>query len=157
MNKEKSNQNETIDIHTQAKQKFQESEDSLRICTTIVNDSDDAIIQQDFVGKILAWNKGAEHIYGYSAKEIVGKNISSIIPKNKIKEEEQFIDKIINGDVVPSFETTRKTKAGNIVDIWMVVTKIVDEDGNPIGIASTERDITERKKVEASLRESEEK
>ena len=148
MNKEKSNQNETIDIHTQAKQKFQESEDSLRICTTIVNDSDDAIIQQDFVGKILAWNKGAEHIYGYSAKEIVGKNISSIIPKNKIKEEEQFIDKIINGDVVPSFETTRKTKAGNIVDIWMVVTKIVDEDRNPIGIASTERDITERKQAE---------
>ena len=157
MNKEKSNQNETIDIRTRAKQKFQESEEEQRICTTIVKDSNDAIIQQDLAGKILAWNKGAEHIYGYSAREIIGMNISSIIPKNKIKEEKQFIDKIINGDVAPSFETKRKTKAGNIVDIWMVVTKIVDEDGNPIGIASTERDITQRKKVDASLRESEEK
>ncbi|MDP8203628.1 MAG: PAS domain S-box protein, partial [Candidatus Tenebribacter mawsonii] len=104
-------------------------------------------------GNILAWNKGAELIYGYSAREVIGMNISSMIPKNKIKEEKQFIDKIIKGDVVPSFETTRKTKAGNIVDIWMVVTKIVDEDGNPIGIASTGRDITDRKLAKEALRE----
>ena len=153
MNKEKSKNKNAVDLRTRAKQKIKESEKTLRIYATIVNDSNDAIIRQNFNGKILAWNKGAELIYGYSAREVIGMNISSIIPKNKIKEEKQFIDKIINGNLVPSFETKRKTKAGNIIDIWMVVTKIVDEDGNPISIASTERDITDRKLDKEALRE----
>jgi hypothetical protein len=155
MKKRKLNNDKVEDLSMRTERKLENLEEESRILATIVHDSNDAIIQQDLDGKILAWNKGAEKIFRYSAKEITGKSIFTIIPDDKVEEEKQFRDRIIKGKGVPSFETQRKTKEGKILAIWMVVTKICDADGNPMGLVTTERDITELKQAEESLKESE--
>ncbi|MGK5083639.1 ATP-binding protein [Bdellovibrionota bacterium FG-1] len=57
------------------------------------------------------------------------------------------------GELLPNLETKRKHKDGRIIDVWLINTKLTDEKGKLTGIATTERDITERKHAEASLRE----
>ena len=115
---------------------------------TVVRDSNDAIMIQDYEGKILAWNYGAEHLFGYSEQEALQMTIWQLAPPDKVAEQKDFNRRIFAGEKVVSFETQRLAKDGRLLDIWLTVTKLVDETGKVIGIASTERDITERKRKE---------
>jgi PAS domain S-box-containing protein len=131
-----------------------EAEEASRM-VTVVRDSNDAITIQDFEGKITAWNRGAELMYGYSEQEAKQKNIWQLTPSNKAAEQKDFTRQLIAGEKISSFETQRLTKDGRLLDVWLTATKLVDDAGEVIGIASTERDITERKRAEEALRESE--
>ena len=124
---------------------------------TVVRDSNDAIMISDFEGRITAWNRGAELMYGYSEEDALQMTLWQITPSKKVAEKKEFIHRLIAGETINSFETQRVTKDGRILDVWMTVTKLVDDAGKPVGIASTERDITGRKRVEDVLRESEQK
>ena len=117
----------------------------MRRMATVVRDSNDAITIQDFEGKITAWNRGAELMYGYSEAEALAMNIERLTAPGKIEEQKDFVRRLLAGEAVTSLETQRLTKDGRVLDIWMTVTKLVDDAGKPIGIASTERDITGRK------------
>jgi PAS domain S-box-containing protein len=119
---------------------------------TVVRDSNDAITIQDFEGRITAWNRGAELMYGYSEEEAIRMNIEHLTALGKVDEQKDFVRRLFSGEAVTSFETQRLTKDGRILDVWMTVTKLVDDAGKVIGIASTERDITERKMAEAQLK-----
>ena len=132
-------------------------EANLRRMATVVQDSNDAITIQDFEGKILAWNHGAELMYGYGEHEALQKNIWLLTPPNRVEEQKDFTNRLIAGEKITSLETQRVTQDGRILDIWMTVTKLVTDAGKPIGIASTERDITELKRVMEALQASEEK
>ncbi len=121
---------------------------------TVVRDSNDAITIHDFEGHITAWNHGAELMYGYSEEEALQKNIWLLTPSNRAEEQKDFTRRLIAGEKITSLETQRVTKDGRILDVWMTVTKLVDDDGKPIGIASTERNITERNRAEEALLES---
>ncbi|MFH1655996.1 MAG: PAS domain S-box protein [Candidatus Omnitrophota bacterium] len=123
------------------------AEQWLRRLVTVVLDSNDAITIQDFEGNITAWNHGAELMYGYSEQEALQMNIGVLTPPDKMAEQNDFIRRIITGEVIILFETQRVTKDGRVLDAWLTVTKLVDDTGKPVGIASTERDITERKKM----------
>ena len=100
---------------------------------------------QDFDGQITAWNRGAEVMYGYSEKEALQMNIGYLTPPDRETEQTEFTRRLIAGEGITSFET-QVTKDGRILDVWMTVTKLVDDAGKPIGIASTERDISEHKR-----------
>jgi len=119
---------------------------------TVVRDSNDAITIQDFEGKILAWNRGAELMFGYSEKEALQMTIWQLAPADKAAEQKNFNLLIFASEKVSSFETQRVTKDGRRLDVWLTVTKLVDETGKVIGIASTERDITERRRAEEALK-----
>ncbi len=134
-----------------------DAEQYLRRMATVVRDSNDAITIQDFDGRITAWNRGAELMYGYSEAEALAANIDLLTAPGKIAEQQDFIRRLVAGEEITSFETQRVTKDGRVLDVWMTVTKLMDEAGNPVGLASTERDITARKRAEEALRESEEK
>jgi len=99
----------------------------------------------------LAWNRGAERMFGYSEKEALKMKIWQLAPPDKAAEQRDFNRRIFAGEKVVSFETQRKTKDGRILDVWLTVTKLTDKKGKVIGIAATERDITERKKAEVLL------
>jgi PAS domain S-box-containing protein len=122
-------------------------EKNLRRMATVVRDSNDAITIQDFEGRITAWNRGAELMYGYSEKEALQMSIGRLTAPGKVEEQNDFTRRLLTGEKISSFETQRVTKDGRILDIWMTVTKLVDDTGKPIGIASTERDITARKRA----------
>ncbi|MGD0339076.1 MAG: PAS domain S-box protein [Bacteroidota bacterium] len=131
----------------------QEAE-NLRRLAIIVRDSNDAIIIQDFEGRITAWNHGAELMYGYSEEEALQISIWHLTPSDKEAEQKDFNHRLLSGEKISSFETQRLTKDGRLLDVWMTVTKLVDNTGKIIAIASTERDITERKQAEKALQES---
>ena len=127
-------------------------EENLRRMATVVRDSNDAITIQDFEGRITAWNRGAELIYGYSEEEAFKMNMGRLTSPGKVEEQRDFTRRLLAGEEITSFETQRVTKDGRVLDVWMTVTKLMDDAENPIGIASTERDITERKRTEEALR-----
>jgi len=128
------------------------AEASFRRLASVVTDSNDAITVQDFEGKISAWNRGAERMYGYTESEARAMNIQETIPSAKRQEALKFMKRVLEEEEeVPSLETQRVTKDGRTLDVWLTVTRLVDEAGKPVGIATTERDITERKKAEAEI------
>jgi len=108
---------------------------------TVVRDSNDAITVQDFSGNILAWNKGAEKIYGYSEAEALNMKIDQIVPKTIRKEELDKLYARFKKEETPSYITERIDRDGNIFKVWLTVTRLHDQDGNPTCIATTERDM----------------
>jgi len=122
-----------------------------RRMATVLRDSNDAITIQDFEGRITAWNRGAELMYGFSEAEALLMNIELLTTPDKNAEQKDFIRRLIAGEAITSFETQRVSKDGRVLDVWMTVTKLMDDAGNPVGLASTERDITERKETDANL------
>jgi PAS domain S-box-containing protein len=123
-------------------------EENLRRMATVVRDSNDAITIQDFAGRITAWNHGAELMYGYSEAEALMTNIERLTAPGKVAEQKEFTRRLLAGETITAFETQRVTKDGRILDVWLTVTKLLDEAGKPVGIASTERDITDHKQAE---------
>ncbi|MDZ7760741.1 MAG: PAS domain S-box protein, partial [Desulfovermiculus sp.] len=119
---------------------------------TVVRDSNDAITIQDSEGRITAWNRGAELMYGYTEAEALQMSIERLTASGKVQEQKDFVRRLLAGEAISSLETRRVTKDGRVLDVWMTVTKLVDDSGESIGIASTERDITERKRNEETLR-----
>ena len=122
-----------------------------RVLTAIVHDSNDAITIQDFDGNFKLWNLGAERIYGYNKTEALKMNVGQIVPNHKRDEVLVFMKRSREGEEVRSFETQRLTKDGRLIDVWITATILTDKAGNPVGVATTERDITERKRLEKEL------
>ncbi|MDA3884915.1 MAG: PAS domain S-box protein [Candidatus Delongbacteria bacterium] len=146
-------ENAENELQTSNQQLLDQTEELARMAT-VVNDSNDAITIQDLDGNITAWNTGAIKMYGYSEIEAIKKNVADLVPKEYKAQALNFITSLKKGKLVESLETKRQTKDGKILDIWMVVTKLVDEDGKLIGAATTERDITDLKKEEEKLIDS---
>ena len=138
---------EDVPLITEEKQ----AEAKHRRLATIVIDSNDAVTVQDFEGRLTAWNGGAERMYGYSESEALSMNIRDIVPESRCDEALKLVARIARGEDVQSLETQRISKDGRTLDVWLTVTKLVDEDGNPDAVATTERDITERKQIEQQL------
>jgi PAS domain S-box-containing protein len=126
-----------------------------RRLTTVLMDSNDAILLHDFEGNILAWNRGAESVYGYSREEALGMNILKIIPEDRWAEASTLTDRLRQGERIESFETRRLTKDGRLIDVWLTATPMLDDEGKPMGVATTERDITERRQARKALQASE--
>jgi len=118
--------------------------EKFRRMATVIQDSNDAITFQDLEGNILAWNQGAEIIYGYSQAEALSMNIVDTVPKEYQEEARGFLASLKRGELLPNLETKRKHKDGRIIDVWLTNTKLTDDKGKLTGIATTERDITEQ-------------
>ncbi|REG82495.1 PAS domain S-box protein [Algoriphagus antarcticus] len=123
----------------------------------IVNASNDGIISKTLDGIITSWNTGAEKLLGYSTEEAIGKNISLIIPPDCLHEESEFMEIIKRGESVKHFETVRLSKNGTRVDVSLTISPIKDNNGKVIGAAKIVYDITDRKKAEQIIYDSEEK
>ena len=120
----------------------------------IVESSDDAIISKDLSGTIMSWNTGAERIFGYRAEEVIGKPITILMPADRINEEPRILARIRNGENVDHYETVRRHKNGRLIDISLTVSPIRDGSGRVVGASKISRDISERKRAEAKLKES---
>ena len=123
-------------------------EASLRLAA-IVESSDDAIISKDLNGIVMTWNDAAERIFGYTAAEMIGRSIRTIIPDDRQGEEDATLATIRRGDKVDHFQTIRRRKNGELLPISLTVSPIRDDDGCIIGASKIARDITIIKQAEA--------
>lgn len=117
----------------------------------IVESSDDAIISKTLEGIITSWNTGAEKIFGYRESEVLRRNISILIPEERLDEETAIISSIKKGEKIDHFQTIRKTKDGKELNISLTVSPVKDDKGNIIGASKVARDITAQKKAEEAL------
>jgi PAS domain S-box-containing protein len=123
----------------------------------IVESSHDAIIGKTLDGIITSWNKGAEERYGYHAAEVIGCSIAVIIPPDRVDELPRFLETIRRGGAVIDYESERITKDVRRVTVLLTISPIKDASGKVVGASTIAQDITERKKAEEALRESEKK
>jgi PAS domain S-box-containing protein len=123
-------------------------EDRGRLLSAIVEHSDDAIISKDLNGTITSWNNGAERIFGYTADEIVGRSVITLIPPELQYEEPGILAKLRKGERIDHYETTRRRKDGIDVEVSLTVSPLKDETGKIIGASKIARDITEKKRAQ---------
>jgi PAS domain S-box-containing protein len=131
------------------------AEEVRRRLAAIVESSDDAIVGKDLNGIVMSWNPGAERMFGYSANEMIGRSITTIIPPELQEDERRILETIGRGERVEHFETVRLTKSGERIDVSLTVSPVKDDAGKVIGAAKTARDITQQKKTEQALRMTE--
>jgi PAS domain S-box-containing protein len=136
------------------RRKTRELRDSQNRLALIVDSSQDAIIGKTLDGIVTHWNQGAEHIYGYTAQEMIGRPISLLAPKERVDEIPAILEKIRHGQRIEYFESVRVTKDGRHLNVSISVSPIHDAEGKVVGASTIARNITGQKKVEDQLRQS---
>lgn len=114
----------------------------------VVESSDDAIVAKDLNGIVTDWNAAAERIFGYTAPEMIGRSIFSIIPPDLRHEEPIILSRIRAGERVEHYETQRLHKSGKRIDVSLTLSSIRDANGQVIGVSKIARDISERRRAE---------
>ncbi|MDE3183628.1 MAG: PAS domain S-box protein [Bacteroidota bacterium] len=114
----------------------------------IITSSEDVIVSKTLNGIITSWNNSARKMFGYTEKEVLGKHISIIIPKDRPDEEKKIIDSIKKGKRINHFETERIAKDGSKKFISLTVSPIKNSKGKIIGASKVARDISVRLETE---------
>jgi diguanylate cyclase (GGDEF)-like protein/PAS domain S-box-containing protein len=140
-----------LDAERQPAAQSEAEERERRRLVSIVETSEDAIYSKTLDGIVTTWNAGAERLYGYTAAEMIGSDVSLLLPTDRRAELTDIMDSIRRGQGIPLVETVRLTKAGTWLDISLRVSPLVDTDGRVIGASVTAHDITERKRIEREL------
>jgi PAS domain S-box-containing protein len=121
------------------------------LLASIVEFGDDAIVSKNLDGIITSWNKGAERMFGYLAEEVIGKSITILIPPERHHEEDVILERIRRGDRIDHYETIRRGKDGNLIDMSLTISPLRDAHGTVVGASKIARDVTERKRSEAQI------
>jgi PAS domain S-box-containing protein len=119
----------------------------------IVESSDDAIVGKTLQGIITSWNQGAERLFGYTAAEIIGLPINTLIPPERQEEGVGILARLGGGERIEHFETVRVRKDGTTVDVSLTISPIKDGSGQIIGASMFARDISDRKRADAEREE----
>ncbi|MGC1650902.1 MAG: PAS domain S-box protein [Candidatus Sulfotelmatobacter sp.] len=133
------------------------AQDATGLLAAIVSSSDDAIVSKNLDGIIKTWNTGAEHIFGYSAKEAIGQHITLVIPPDRRAEEDDILARLRRGERIDHFQTVRRRKDGTLLDVSLTISPVRDTSGRIIGASKVARDITAQKRAEKELLESEQR
>jgi PAS domain S-box-containing protein len=122
----------------------------------IVESSDDAIVSKTLEGIVTSWNMGAERVFGYTADEMVGRPITKLIPADRLDEEPQILARLRQGERVDHFETVRRRKDGELIDVSVTISPVRDGTGRIIGASKIARDVSAQKLIQRELRAAKE-
>jgi two-component system CheB/CheR fusion protein len=121
----------------------------------IVTSSEDAIISFTVDGIVTSWNQGAQMLYGYTAKEILGRPLAVVVPVERMGELEHNLERLNREERVGSYETERINKSGSRLRVLLSVSPIRNEKGQLVGASAISRDISQQKRTEEALRRNE--
>jgi PAS domain S-box-containing protein len=121
----------------------------------IVTSAVDAILSKTLEGIVTSWNPGAECLFGYGPDEMIGQSILRLIPPDRQEEEVDILARLRAGQRIEQYETVRRKKDGSCIDVSLTISPIRNQAGEIIGASKIIRDITDRKRIELRLRESE--
>ncbi len=117
---------------------------------------DYAIFALDATGHILTWNRGAQRLKGYSIEDIVGKHFSIFYPEeDKARGKPAWELEVAEAEGRLEDEGWRVRKDGSLFWASVIITALFNEQGTLVGFAKVTRDLTERRRTEVTLRESE--
>ncbi len=131
-----------------------EAEEALSQLAAIVTSSTDAIVSQTLEGTILTWNEGATCLFGYSAAEMIGQSVRRLIPGDQQEEVDHILARLGAGEVIQPYDTIRSHKSGRTIEVSVSVSAIRNRAGAIVGASMVVRDISERNRIEAALRDS---
>jgi PAS domain S-box-containing protein len=131
------------------------TDESLSRLAAIVDSADDAIIGKTLNGIVTSWNQAAERIFGFTAQEMIGQSILRLLPEGLQYEEDEILRKLRAGERIEHYETTRKKKNGELFQVSVSISPIIDHSGKVIGASKIARDISDKKRVEQLLIQSE--
>ncbi len=120
----------------------------------VVANSNDAIVACTLDGVVRSWNAGAEQIYGYTVAEAIGRSLETILPPDRLDEFPQMLATVKQGNSLSNYETVRLRKDGRKIGVSLTDSPIRDRDGRITGVSSIARDITERRRLEEELLQS---
>ncbi|MGX9145814.1 PAS domain S-box protein [Mesorhizobium sp. 128a] len=140
-------------INTLLDLRMQTQADEARMrLAAIVESSMDAIVSKDINGIITSWNDAAEHLFGYTPSEAIGRPVTMLIPPDRLGEETSIISRIRAGERVPTYETIRLRKGGTSIPVSLTISPIRDGIGRIIGASKIARDISSHKESERRIR-----
>ena len=119
----------------------------------VVQSSHDAVAAKTLNGIITDWNQSAERIFGYKPKEIIGKSVLTLIPKDRQNEEQEILRRIRHGESLNHYETVRRRKDGQLIDVSLTISPIKNPKDEIVGVSKIARDITKQKQTERRLAE----
>jgi PAS domain S-box-containing protein len=134
---------------------LEDSSKRLGELAAIVESSNDVILSKDLNGIIRSWNGAATRLFGYSADEMIGASILKLIPEDLHSDEKTIMENIRAGRRVEHFETVRRTKSGQLLDVSITISPIKDKQGRVIGASKILRDVSTRKRLEQALLQAE--
>lgn len=126
-----------------------------RLFEQIVEHAPLAIIGLDLDGRIMSWNNGAETMLEYDSDEVIGELLEFIVPDNLVDSCKENLKKAILDECIKEAESARTAKDGRIIPVETTLAALYDDNGEQVGFVTTFKDITERKKIEKSLEQSE--
>jgi PAS domain S-box-containing protein len=133
------------------------AEENSRLLSSIVEESGDAIMSKNLDGVILTWNRGAERIFGYTAKEMVGQSITRLMPFELAHEFLEIVDSLRRGARLQNYQTERLRKDGRRIAVSLTISPLKSAAGYIVGASIISRDVTERRLAEKALALSEER
>ena len=134
---------------------FHPANEADRILAAVLDASDDAIIATGLDGTVFSWNGGAERIYGYSAKEFIGRSFGDLMPQGDQGEQTLILSAIAAGSRIDPHTSLHVVKGGHRIDVLMTVSPIRDASDHVVGAVVTARDQTAQHRAERNLRSSE--
>jgi PAS domain S-box-containing protein len=123
-------------------------EETAQRLATIVESSEDAILGYTLEGVLTSWNPGAERLFGYAAREVVGQSVDRLVPPERPDELPDILARLRRGERIEHYETQRVRKDGQRLDVSLSISPVRDATGQIVGAASIAHDITERKQAE---------
>ncbi|MEO7714918.1 MAG: PAS domain S-box protein [Capsulimonas sp.] len=123
----------------------------------ILEHSDDAIFCKTLDNIVTLWSRGAERVYGYSPEEMIGQSVDLLLPPDRPGETKQLVERIVDGEQVEHFETTRVTRSGTAISVLLSITPLRDGAGLITGAVTIARDMSATKHAEAEAREADER
>ena len=109
----------------------------------IVDHSADAILTKNLDGIIQSWNAAAERLFGYRAEDIVGRSMRTLLPADRVSEEDDILARLREGQNIERFETIRIAKDGRPIHVAVSVSPVCDADGRVIGASTIAHDISD--------------
>jgi PAS domain S-box-containing protein len=123
-----------------------------RLYSTLVESSNDAILTKTLEGTITGWNPAAEQLYGYTAQEAIGQNISLLVPDNRRADTQLILDTLRRGESLTHFETKRVGKDGRLLDVSLTISPVKSATQIIAGASEIARNITQQKQAEDKFR-----
>jgi PAS domain S-box-containing protein len=128
-----------------------QTEDALARLAAVVEGSSDAIVTKSLDGVILTWNAAAERMYGWTAKEAVGRHISFLVPGAEMSTLSAMLERVAQGERVAGWETQRVTRAGTLLPVSTLISPVHDRQGRVVAASAISRDVTEQRWMAETL------